>query len=355
MALSQFFTNLWNNVKSAPTFVPSYIEFPPEQTDAPNQLAQFNERQHYFMMSVSEMFLSYQRLWHQNFYPMVFTVCGFKYGGKEIEIPYLIGPSLLKKYEQKVPKGMLYFNTPVVGMHPWRGGNVSLSVILCRVAGTNNAEKFLNVIEDVSGSLDFASGISQFTKVGRVVLNGIDTLLGFNQTEPLLGLNNNFGQAAGNVFKPGFHALIQAENLDKSKFWVKNNRLCYGNSLESSKEYRESDFVLFRIGISEKRHDLDSLPFYEEYNEIYDQISHLNEITQKERDLLRPKMLHLCVSIKQSPDLTWAQANRTWDEKVAEINDLLDDLSKLDGEKAKEKELNPTDAIMFDALSDLKF
>lgn len=27
---------------------------------------------------------------------------------------------------QYVPQGMLYKNTPVVGIHPWRGGNVGL-------------------------------------------------------------------------------------------------------------------------------------------------------------------------------------------------------------------------------------
>ena len=79
MALSQFFTGLWNNVKSAPTFVPTYIEFPASQTDINDQIIEFDEQRHYFMMSVSEMFLSYERLWHQNFSPLVFTVCNFDY------------------------------------------------------------------------------------------------------------------------------------------------------------------------------------------------------------------------------------------------------------------------------------
>ncbi len=355
MALSQFFTNLWDNIKSAPTFVPTYIEFPAGQTDEPNQPAEFDSRQHYFMMSVCEMFLSYQRLWHQDFSPMVFSVCNFSYDGKILEIPYVIGPSLLKKFEQRLPKGMLFLNTPVVGMYPWRGGNVSLSVVLCRVKETNNAEKLLNVIEEVSGSLDLSSGLSQYTKIGRVVLSGFETLMGFEQTSPLLGLNNNFGQEAGHVFRPGYHAIIHAQDLDKSKFWIKNNKLCYGKTLESSEEYRDDDFVLFRIGISNKREELLSLPFHDEYNEIYNDIKNQNKITDEYRNSLRSKMIHLAVSIMQCPDLTPAQASSIWDEKVNEINAFVEKLSKLDGLKVMMGDMNPTDKIIHSAMNDLKF
>ena len=91
-------------VKQSPTFVPTYIEFTPQQTDEPQLYSEtFDDRKHYFMISVSEMFLSYQRLWHQNFSPMVFSVCNFKYNGSTLEIPYVIGPSLLKKFEQRLP------------------------------------------------------------------------------------------------------------------------------------------------------------------------------------------------------------------------------------------------------------
>ena len=354
MALSQFFTNLWNNVKSSPTFVPTYIEFPASQTDMPEELTEFDDRRDYFMMSVSELFLSYQRLWHQEFSPMVFTVCNFNYGNKIHEIPYIIGPSLLKKYEQRLPKGMLFMNTPVVGIYPWRGGNVSLSVILCRVAQTNNAEKLLNVIEEVSGSLDLSAGVSQFTKIGRVILKGFDTLLGFEQTSPLLGLNNNFGQEAGHTFKPGFHALIHGENLDKSKFWVKDNKLYYGDSPESSVEYRDTDFVLFKIGKTTKRLDDETLPFYQEYKEIYDYLANQTEITQSQRDHIRTKMIHLLVSIKQSPDLTPYHAALIQKEMTDEINNFVETLSTL-GDKQKVVELSEVDQMMNSAMNMLKF
>ena len=357
MALSQLFNNLWGRVKQSPTFVPTYIEFNPQQTDEPQLYSEtFDDRKHYFMFSVSEMFLSYQRLWHQNFSPMVFSVCNFKYNGSTLEIPYVIGPSLLKKFEQRLPKGMLFLNTPVVGMHPWRGGNISYSIILCRVKETNNAEKLLNVIEDVSNSLDFGTGLANYTKIGKVVLNGFDSLLGFEQTSPLLGLNNNFGQAAGNEFKPGFHALIHASDLDKNKFWIKNNTLCYGDSLETSEPYRDDDFVLFRIGISDARKDEETLAFYNEYNEIYDDIQHQSEITSEYRDRLRTKMLHLAVSIRRSPDLTDLQADRIWEEKCEEINKFVDRLAKLDGAASTAaKTWNASDEIMNSALRDLKF
>ncbi len=354
MALSQFFTNVWNTIKSAPTFVPTYIEFPASQTDVQDDFKNFDDSRHYFMMSVSEMFLSYQRLWHQNFSPMVFTVCNFNYDGKTLEIPYVIGPSLLKKFEQRLPKGMLFFNTPVVGIYPWKGGNFSLSVVLCRVAETNNAEKLLNVIEEVSGNIEVSSGIAQYTKIGKVILKGVDALMGFEQTSPLLGLNNNFGQAAGNPFKPGFHAIIHGENLDKSKFWVKNNKLHYGDSLESAEEYREDDFVLFKIGISENRYDIETLSFYPEYKEIYNYVVNQTEITEKQRQFLKMKLAHLYVSIKESPDLTEAQGKRIWEEKRNEIKDFVEQLTTLSGKEINNK-MPAEDQILDDAMNDLNF
>jgi hypothetical protein len=353
MALSQFFNNLWEKVRQAPTFVPTYIEFPGEKTDGTESLPkEFDDKKHYFMISVTEMFLSYQRLWHQNFSPMVFSVCNFKYDGKTIEIPYVIGPSHLKKFEQRLPKGMLFMNTPIVGIYPWRGGNVSLSLILCSVKEVNNIEKVLNIIEEVSNSLDFSAGIESYTKVGRVVLKGFDSLLGFEQTNPLLGLNNNFGQAAGNPFRPGYFALIRADGLDKNKFWVKNKQLCYGDSLATAQPYRDDDFILFNIGISESRKDLESLDFYNDYKRIYNYIKENEEISSSK---LEKRMVQLAVTIQMSPDLTYTQANRIWNEKAEEINSFMEKLSKLDGESPAIETLDPVDQIMDQAMKDLKF
>lgn len=360
MPLSQFFNNLWDNIKQSPTFVPTYIEFSANQTDEPALFStKFDDRRHYFMVSVSEMFLSYNRLWHQNFSPMVFSVCNFKYNGETLEIPYIIGPSHLKKFEQRLPKGMLFLNTPVVGVHPWRGGNLSLSIILCRVKETNNIEKVLSVIEDVSNSLDFSAGLESYTKVGRVVLKGFDSLLGFEQTSPLLGINNNFGQASGNPFRPGYYALVQGENLDKNKFWVKDKRLCYGDSLDTAQSYRDDDFVLFRIGISEDRKDEESLSFYKQYTSIYEYIRNQSELSENQLLNLKSRLRQLAVDIRLSPDLTTLQADRIWKEKKEEIESFVDMLTKLDGSdeeiRIKSMKMDPIDQIMDEAAGQLNF
>lgn len=355
MAFSQYFTTLWSRIKQASTFVPAYFRIPDENTDLPSgETSQFDERRHYFMISVNEMYLSYKREWHKSFSPMVFSVCNFKYDGKELEIPFAISPGFLQKYKQEVPGGMLFLNTPVVGLFPWRGGNVSLSLILSRIPQADVAEKMIDVIGEISGSLSFAAGIESYTRISRVLLNGINSLMGFQQTQPILGVNNNFGMAAGNPFRPGYHALIHSENPDKKKFWVKENALYYGNSLESAIPYRDDDYVLFRIGISDKRHDLESLSFYKEYREIFDFLEHQDVITHKEKELLRPKILHLAVAIKRSPDLTWEQANQIHDTMIEDINLTVEKFSKLDGEH-EIKGMNQTDTIMDETLQMLKF
>lgn len=356
MAFSVFIQNLWNKAKRSDTFIPTYFEIPVERTDEEDCFPEeFDDKRHYFMLSVNEMFLSYDRLWYQQFSPMVFSVCKFNYNGGIMEIPYVIGPSNLEKYEKPLPEGMLFLNTPVVGVHPWRGGNVSVSLILCRVKRQNNAETLLNVVEDLSNSLDFAAGLSTYTKIGRVVLNGFDSLLGFQQTSPLLGINNNFGQASGNTFRPGYHVLIHADNLDEDKFWVKENRLHYGNDLDSADHYRDNDFILLKIGISENRDDEESLAYYAKYKDIYEYIRNQVELDEKQLANLKTRLRNLAVEIKTSPDLAEKHADWIWEKKVEEIQGFVERLNKLDGTKAKGKFTSKIDMILDNTINEINF
>ena len=355
MAFSAFFNNLWDKIKASPTFVPTYIEFSPEQTDEMDALHQaFDATLHYFSISVNEMFLSDKRQWHMEVDPMVFSVCNFQYDGSTLETPFIIGPSSLKKYREYVPQGMLYKNTPVVGIYPWRGGNVALSIILCKVERQNNIEKILNVVEEVANSLDFSKSLSNSLKISKVIMNGINALLGFQETQPIIGINNNFGQAANNLFKSGYYALINDNNIDKYKFWVKNNELNYGNSLETSVPYRGDDFVLFKIGLAYKRDDEQSLPFYQEYKKIYEYIKNQVELDVKQRDNLKSRLTQLAVAIKLSPDLTAKQADIIWKEKKEEIEGFVNMIAKLDGTEHA-KEIDTIDQIMNTAKDDLNF
>ena len=360
MAFSNFFNSLWSNIKEAPSFVPTYLEFSPDQTDntSDKSFREVDTNQHYFSVGISEMFLSYKRRWHQEFSPMVFTLCSFKYGRENIEVPYIIGPDHLSKFKQTLPEGMLFLNTPVVGIHPWQGGNMALSVVLCRVKEGNNVEKILKVVEDVSSKLGLYTGISNFLKIGKVVLDGFDYLMGFEETSPLLGVANNFGQAANHAMRPGFHVIIHEENLDKSKFWVKENRLCYGDNMVDSKPYRENDYVLFRVGVVNERHDVQTLPFSEKYDSIYDFIGNQGKLNVEQRDNLRARMVSLAVDIMKSPDLTPNQSDTIWNEKSARINDFVDKLDHLGPESegmAATSTPDQVDELMRKANADLKF
>jgi len=355
MAFSNFFSDLWSNIKKAPTFVPTYIEFTPEQTDDKDiqRFEKMDSNKHYFFVGVSEMFLSYKRKWHQGFSPMLFSVCGFLYDGKEIEIPYVIGPSLLKENQMKLPEGMLFLNTPVVGVHPWRGRDVSLSIILCRVKKTNYAKKLLNIVEKVSTSLNFSAALTNYTKIGHVLFDGIDALLGFEETSPVLGINNNYGQAAGNNLRPGYCALINEEDLDKSKFWVKDKRLHFGESLETAEPYRADDYVLYKIGVSTERYDEDYLSYYDSYKDLYEFIKHQTDLDKKQKENFKSKLRVLAVDIMTCPDLTSQQADLVYEEKINEIKKFIEKISKLKGGDQKVKELGFEDKIMNKAIDDL--
>ena len=360
MAFSDFINRLWNNIQEAPTFVPTYIEFPPDRIDDKDiqDFENIDPNRHYFMVTMNEMFLSYKRKWHMNFSPMVFSVCSFMYDGQIKEVPYIIGPSYLKKYEQRPPEGFVYLNTPIVGVHPWKGNTMSLSVILSRVRETNNVEKVLKVVENVANSLDFSTGLSHYINIGNVVLDGFESLMGLEETTPLLGINNNFGQAAGNEMRPGYYALINDDDSDTDKFWVKDNRLYYGDSLESAELYQKtedaSDFILFKVGVSTKRFDEAALSYYESYQSIYNSIKNATDLGEKYRKNLSARLRILAVDIMTSPDLTTNQAKLIWNDKREEIKGFIDELSKLSADRADAKApSDPVNEIMNQALADL--
>jgi hypothetical protein len=124
--------------------------------------------------------------------------------------------------------------------------------------------------------------------------------------------------------------------------------------LESSEEFRESDFVLFKIDKTTKRNDVKKLAFQQEYNEIYNYLANQTEITDKERKYIRTKMFHLMVSIQQSPDLTPAHAQLIMKEMSNEVNMFIETLSNL-GDKQKMGGQSEIENLMDNAMNLLNF
>ncbi|MEJ7682835.1 MAG: hypothetical protein WKG06_34245 [Segetibacter sp.] len=86
---------------------------------------------------------------------------------------------------------------------------------------------------------NIAAFIGNYLEIANVVIGGIDKLFDSKAVEPLFGFRQEFDRDANDRFSPGYYAMIKsATNWNANKFFVRENRLFYGDN-GASKEFRE--------------------------------------------------------------------------------------------------------------------
>lgn len=219
--------------------------------------------QDYFAVHVRELFIANTgRLWAE-YEPMVFAATEYIYDNVKIVVPFVVGPSLINQPKGKIPEGLLIHDTQVAGWAPFRGGKVSLTMILYRVKRTDHAQKLLSVIEGVSGAVDFGVAVAGFTKIAAPILDGMNGLLDLGDAEAVLGQRIEFDSEADEGFPTGDVALVASDDYprDGHEFGIAEKRLTYGAKGRSFAPFRECDFLLYNISSSKERHDDAKLPF----------------------------------------------------------------------------------------------
>ena len=307
------FSDFWNKIKQSPSFRPTRLYIKPEQTDKDDAFfSSLIPNQHYFSVRINEVFLSYKREWLATYDPLVFTVAEFNYDGKKVTVPFAVGSSLMQGKMEKVPEGMVFQDTRVAGLHPYAGGPMALSIVLCRVQQTNYLRKMVEIIESASATYTaaFATVLTDYVKIAGVVLKGIEGLMGMEETQPLVGFRKEFDVDAGDEFKAGYYILLNSDkpDIDQSKLWVIGNSLRYGDNAATAKEFREDDYVLYSITASSSRFDEKALPFYEVWKSVASYATQLPQIDEKNWEIIRAKMFGLQDALRLSPDLTPKQA-----------------------------------------------
>ena len=141
----------------------------------------------YLTLTVNELFLSEARKWWTQYQPMVVFATSFIQGDTTITVPAVVGPSLLEQPGQKLPQGLLLNNIEVAGPIPYRGGNLTVSVLLYRVQHTNHAKDLLKVVEGVSKAIGPAADLGMLTKIGGALMDGVGSLLALGDTEAIMG------------------------------------------------------------------------------------------------------------------------------------------------------------------------
>lgn len=306
--------DLWTNIRQSPAQIPARVMIPHDHVDEKDKLSStFQPDKYYFQIRINEMYLTYSRKWFQEYDPMVFVVSEFIYGKKMEAVPFVVGPTMMKEFEKQIPTGMIFSNTRVAGLHPYRGGRLNLSVVLCSVKRENYAEKLLQIVESAADVLDFSTALSHYVKIGKVVLDGVEAILGLDNTKPLIGYRKEFDPDAGDVVQPNYFALI---NMPESEFnvqelWVRDHQLVYGKSLEEAKPFRKADYVLYSITQTPERSDEELLSFYPLWERVKEEATKPYEENWRNAKTI---MSSLCQAMWLSPDLTESQALQLADE-----------------------------------------
>lgn len=319
--------DLFKSWASSPAIQPHLIRIPNINTDDPEGLAGlFEPQQHYFTVRVNEMFLSEKRKWMREIEPMVVCLTSYIYGEQEIDNPVIVGRNLLETKMQNVPEGMIFNDTRVAGIHPFSGGRLVVSIALCQAVTMDYLASSLEFIEKISGIFNesITMLIGNYLKIANVVIGGIDKLLDSKAIQPLFGFRQEFDRDANDHFAPGYFVMIDKSNTewDANHFFIKGNRLYYGNDVATAKAFRQDEYVLFSVTKSAERSDIKLLPVYQSYKKILEELK-VKEVSQDHKDKIKDMLRVLNIEMQASPDLTAPQAQILIEKYIDDVGKMI--------------------------------
>ena len=336
-------TTVWKKVRAGEAETRAHFAISQDHIHNGEPLgAPFKAKQHYFQIVINEMFLSNTREWFVRYDPMTFVASNYIYGTERQTLPFVIGPAMLKQFEQQIPEGMIFENTPVSGLHPYQGGSLTLTVILNRLQRANNADKLLQVVEGLSSAVAPSIAVAAYLPIAGTVVDGVEAILGLDETVPVVGYHITINPDIGDTLEPSYFVLIDKDEveLERDRFWVRDKRLYYGETEETSQPYRDSDFILFSIAQGVVRTDERTLPFYSLWQTTRDLAT---QPAKHYWDEAKANFNALKRSLIKSPDLTEPDSKRLIDQYLEELKQRRED-AILDADLAAGQELPDTEA-----------
>jgi hypothetical protein len=268
---------------------------------------------HYFDVTVNSMRLDYARQWNKSFDPMVLAVTEFSYAGEDRTMPFVVGPSLVQGAQHGVPPGMVFSNTVVASTHPYNGG-LAVTVILYRMERDDFVKRVLGVIEKTCAAVDLSTTLSTYVKIGEAVLDGVETLLGYQQMQPLLGYRIEFEDK----LQPGTFVVTPAK-LAESQLWLMDGELRQGADSASATAVQATSYVTYTVGMAEPT-DLETLPWFAPlWKRI---VQWANIPTDEAKDVAKDYLAALYEEIATSPDVARDSADTLYSQWEARARNI---------------------------------
>lgn len=281
----------------------------------------------YWQLRIGELFLHDPVGWRNTYDPLVVVISEFDYDGARHAVPKLVGPGLLGKMDvASEPLGMIYKDTRVAGLHPYLGGRLNVSLVLCRAKRSDVARALIPVLESAGAALDVAAEIAPYLRIGSVLLDGVDRLRGSQDVESLCGHRRELDPDAGDHVGPlelivagapdGGHVALEGgkivaahrgHRVDATRLMSAADQLCYLWDDGLCYPYRASSFVVAELLASDARGDLTLLPCWP----LWQQVRHdAASGTATGLEMARTGMKALYQHLLRSPDFTPDHARR---------------------------------------------
>lgn len=275
----------------------------------------------YFTVRISEMYLKDNRQWFSVYDPLAVAVMEFNHGSERVAVPAAIGPNLVQKQAAsgQPVHGVLLLDTRVTGPHPYRGGDIDLSLSFYRVERVNYARTLLKVVETLSGAVAGAGEIAGIARTATALLEGVEGLLGLEETVYLAGQRISLATSPLDPFTSGFSALIAPPAPERPADLLVQDRRLFIEGKDGIMPYRDSDFVLLNIVGSEAREDENLFPFYRLKAAAIDAVMEGGEGIKRGK----ANLLAAYQQMRNSPDVTEAEARRLFDKWMQEFEDEM--------------------------------
>ena len=224
----------------------------------------FQAGRHYFTVRVNSMSLLHNRQWLATWQPMLVAVTEFRYEGREVSVPFVIGPAMLRQSANAdIPFATVFAATQVAGPHPYIGDRVAVTVLLYRVKYEDYVKQVLGVVEKLAGAFDYASMLAPYLTLVNAVIDGIDAILGDKDTVPVLGHRIECNPNAGDMFRSGYYAVLGEQVLDPASLWVHPDHVLAVGSSATANALVRDDLVLYSVTGADTRNDVATLPWFD--------------------------------------------------------------------------------------------
>ena len=210
--MTELLTNLstfMGRLPAGPLLQPKSVTIPPNRCQPSGSSGTVIRKDKcYLTLTVNELFLSKARQWWSTFQPMVVVGTSFVQGSTTVTVPAVVGPSLLARPGEKLPQGLLLNDIEVAGPIPYRGGALTITLLLYQVTHSNHARDLLQLVEGVSKAIGPAADLGLLSKVGGALLDGLGSLLGLDGTAPIMGQRFTMSPVGPGGMKTFYAALI---------------------------------------------------------------------------------------------------------------------------------------------------